>query len=208
MTPSLASAHRYPNASRDQRYYNSQGFGGSSSLNQSICAPQQYSSQYHSTSEHRSPLPIHAQSQSQFIPTPSEIANSYNYNMTTPRSPTIQGEPYTTSALDYSSPPYMVSSSNGAHSHRPSRILTGRPRAGGSPGSSISPTSSTSPTGERFPCEKCGKTFSRSHDRKRHHETQHLPSPVIHRCVYCQKEFSRFALRVWPLFMLLTSSFL
>ncbi|KAK7473225.1 hypothetical protein VKT23_001323 [Stygiomarasmius scandens] len=71
-----------------------------------------------------------------------------------------------------------------------SPILTARPshasRSGHSQPSPISPT-----TPERYPCEICGKTFSRSHDRKRHHETQHIPSPVLHRCRYCRKEFSR-----------------
>ncbi|KAK2464174.1 hypothetical protein APHAL10511_003631 [Amanita phalloides] len=67
---------------------------------------------------------------------------------------------------------------------QPPRIPPSGPRTvpGGSP---------TAASGERFLCEKCGKTFSRSHDRKRHHETQHLPTPVIHRCRFCEKEFSR-----------------
>ncbi|TEB30376.1 hypothetical protein FA13DRAFT_1792372 [Coprinellus micaceus] len=119
---------------------------------------------------------------SNFIPTPSDMANSYNsYSSIVPRSPTSSTERYATT-LPYPSPHLM---SGGAH--RPGRLSTSRPRSGtvGSTGSA------TSPTGERFPCEKCGKTFSRSHDRKRHHETQHLASPIIHRCRYCEKEFSR-----------------
>lgn len=46
-------------------------------------------------------------------------------------------------------------------------------------------------TGERFVCVKCGASFGRSHDRKRHYETHHLTSPPVHRCQYCRKEFSR-----------------
>ncbi|KAI0683147.1 hypothetical protein BC835DRAFT_1396861 [Cytidiella melzeri] len=44
---------------------------------------------------------------------------------------------------------------------------------------------------ERYPCDKCDKTFSRSHDRKRHYESQHSAQPTSHRCPYCKKEFSR-----------------
>ncbi|KAI0088160.1 hypothetical protein BDY19DRAFT_215264 [Irpex rosettiformis] len=50
---------------------------------------------------------------------------------------------------------------------------------------------SPSPGTERFPCDKCDKTFSRSHDRKRHYESQHSPQPTSHRCPFCHKEFSR-----------------
>ncbi|CAA7261812.1 unnamed protein product [Cyclocybe aegerita] len=196
MTPSLVSSNRYPSGHRDPRYYNSHGLvGSSSSLSQSMYTAhtQQYPSQYLPTSDQRS-LPLSANPHHpQFIPTPSEIASTYSSSYThpiTPHSPAIPEDPYSTSLLDYPSPPHMVPSSHASHGHRPSRIVTGRPRTG-SATASTSPTSASSPSGERFPCEKCGKTFSRSHDRKRHHETQHLASPVIHRCVYCQKEFSR-----------------
>ena len=54
--------------------------------------------------------------------------------------------------------------------------------------SDISPNSLS---GERFSCVKCGATFGRSHDRKRHYETHHLATPPVHRCQYCRKEFSR-----------------
>ena len=53
-----------------------------------------------------------------------------------------------------------------------------------------SPTSS-SPGAERFPCERCTKTFTRAHDRKRHFETHHSPQPPSHKCMFCHKEFSR-----------------
>ncbi|KIP06536.1 hypothetical protein PHLGIDRAFT_13845 [Phlebiopsis gigantea 11061_1 CR5-6] len=48
-----------------------------------------------------------------------------------------------------------------------------------------------SPEIERFPCDKCDKTFSRAHDRKRHYESQHAAHPYLHKCRYCLKEFSR-----------------
>ena len=48
-----------------------------------------------------------------------------------------------------------------------------------------------SPEMERFPCDKCDKTFSRAHDRKRHYESQHTAHPYLHKCRFCNKEFSR-----------------
>ncbi|KAH9839137.1 uncharacterized protein C8Q71DRAFT_498309 [Rhodofomes roseus] len=51
------------------------------------------------------------------------------------------------------------------------------------------PKSSPSPGVERYACDKCDRTFSRPHDRKRHHESQHLQTS--HSCQYCRKEFSR-----------------
>jgi hypothetical protein len=44
---------------------------------------------------------------------------------------------------------------------------------------------------ERVTCEICGKTFSRAHDRKRHHESQHSSQNVSHKCLHCGKSFSR-----------------
>lgn len=46
-----------------------------------------------------------------------------------------------------------------------------------------------SPGVERFPCDKCDRSFSRSHDRKRHYESHHLQTP--HLCPTCGKDFSR-----------------
>ena len=190
MTPSLVPAHRYPNSNRDSRYPNSHGVVGSSSnssISQPPYAPQnQYYDAPYIPPEYRTHVSSNSHSR---IPTPSEIANSYSnypHHMTTPQSPTVPEGLYPSSPVDYSAQPHMLPSS---HAHRP-RIVTGRPRTA-SAAASTSPTAS-SPSGERFPCDKCGKTFSRSHDRKRHHETQHLISPVIHSCKYCGKEFSRY----------------
>ncbi|KAH8797386.1 hypothetical protein DL96DRAFT_995566 [Flagelloscypha sp. PMI_526] len=44
---------------------------------------------------------------------------------------------------------------------------------------------------DRYLCTKCGKTFSRAHDRKRHWETHHHPNPVVHKCGECGREFGR-----------------
>lgn len=193
MTPSLVPTHRYPNPNpnRDARYINSHSVAASSS-NSSIAQPayepqNQYYNAPYTHPEYRTPISNHSHSR---IPTPSEIANSYSnysHHMTTPQSPTIPEDPYTSSSADYPAAPHMLPSH--AQGHRP-RIVTGRPRTASAAGST-SPTSASSPPGERFPCDKCGKTFSRSHDRKRHHETQHLVFPIIHTCKYCTKEFSR-----------------
>ncbi|KXN90968.1 Transcriptional regulator MET31 [Leucoagaricus sp. SymC.cos] len=178
MTPGIHS-HRYSGSTSNRDYYSSSGI-----LNSSSALQQPYSNQasyYNSYPENRSPS-----NQTQFIPTPSEMANSYtNYPMSphSPQTPSQYGPAvggYHSNVQVLPQPQYPL---------RPSRISTGRPRTAS--GTTTSPTSATSPSGERFPCEKCGKTFSRSHDRKRHHETQHLPTPVIHRCRYCEKEFSR-----------------
>ncbi|KAF8902907.1 hypothetical protein CPB84DRAFT_1678420 [Gymnopilus junonius] len=192
MTPSLVPANRYLNSSRDPRYYNSQAFGGSSSSSSPSPYPAQspqYASHYLPPSDHRSGSVDHTP---QFIPTPSEIASSYSsysHQMTSPQSPTIPEDGF---PPDYPVPPHMVPPSLGG-GHRSSRIATGRPRTV-STVTSTSSASASSATGERFPCEKCGKTFSRSHDRKRHHETQHLATPIYHVCPYCSKEFSRYAI--------------
>ena len=186
MTPSHVEAHRYPNPNRDTRYINSHDVVASSS-NSSIAQatyvpPNQYYDAPYIPPEYRTQISNHSHPR---IPTPSEIASSYNFHMTTPQSPTIPKDPYT-SPVGYPAPPHIFP----PHPPVIHRIVTGRPRTA-SAGASTSPTSASSPSGERFPCDKCGKTFSRSHDRKRHHETQHLVSPVIHSCKYCGKEFSR-----------------
>lgn len=180
------SGHRYPHTSRDTQYLASQDFvPPTSPLSSTMYA--QHSVHYPShclsiVEQHAAPLNQSAQ-QTRFIPTPSQIAHAYSTY-----APQVQGDLFDSSPIEYSSGPHMVPSNT--IQRRPSRTLTGRPR-GGSIVGTTSPTSASSPSGERFPCEKCGKTFSRSHDRKRHYETQHLPSPIIHRCMYCHKEFSR-----------------
>ena len=187
MTPSLV--HRYPNPNpNSNRFFNSQSVAASSS-NSSVAQPayapqRQYYDAPYITPEYRTQISSHSHPR---IPTPSEIANSYsNYHMTTPQSP-ISEIPYTSSA-EHPAPPQHILPSSHAQSHRP-RIVTGRPRTASAAGST-SPTSASSPSGERFPCDKCGKTFSRSHDRKRHNDSQHN-NLLVHTCKYCEKDFSR-----------------
>ena len=117
MTLSLVPTPRYPN--RDARYINSHDIVASSS-NSSIAQlaydPQnQYYNAPYTPPEYRTPISNHSHSR---IPTPSEIANSYsNYpqHMTTPRSPTIQEDPYTSSTAD--NPPPRTVVSKGGHTY-------------------------------------------------------------------------------------------
>jgi len=158
----------------------------SAPLQHSYDAQAYYNDQYPSNSlGNRSPP-----NQTQFIPTPSDMASSYpNYPQTLP--------PYSPTAATYGPRVDVYSKPVTGPPQRPrtSRISIGRARTAS--GATLPPTSATSPSGERFPCEDCGKTFSRSHDRKRHQETLHLPNSVSHRCRYCEKEFSRWVLLCW-----------
>lgn len=160
--PPLQHESRYQmEHTNNARYYASPGLPASTSL--------------HHGAHHNHSVPRSQQQpiSSHFIPTPSELTQLSRPHLAGPQG---SGHPPELTSHEYTM-------SRG--SIQPTRLSTPtRPRtgSGGSP---------TTTTGERFACEKCGKTFSRSHDRKRHHETQHLPTPVIHRCRYCEKEFSR-----------------
>jgi len=183
MTPGPQS-HRYSSSSSSREYYSPSGMINPSSSLQPPYANEYYQNQYSgSPVENRSPTaPTH------FIPTPTEMAHSYsNYPQAMSSQSSTISNHYASSGNQYHGAVPIVPSAQ--QPLRPSRISTARPRTAS--GATTSPILATSPPGERFPCEKCGKTFSRSHDRKRHHETQHLPTPVIHRCRYCEKEFSR-----------------
>lgn len=187
----------YTHVNRDQRYSTSQDFAPAPSLIPGVYQQmQQYPSQCLPMSNQSGLHLDNTAQQTRFIPTPSQIAHAYSTYPQQTAAHTIQDDLYDPSSFDYpAAANQMAFPSNDMHP-QPSRIITtGRPR-GGSAANSTSPTSSTSPSGERFPCEKCGKTFSRSHDRKRHYETQHLPSPIVHRCVYCRKEFSRYGILI------------
>ncbi|KAM6502108.1 hypothetical protein JOM56_002085 [Amanita muscaria] len=153
----------------DPRYY-SQGYSPISYGSQSSY----YGSPYNTAPDQRTQHTTHS---TQFIPTPSQtFASSRHVG-----NPQSSGRP---PELYVANHDQMQGLSRGSLQQSARTSTPSRPRTGtaGSP---------TSVVGERFPCEKCGKTFSRSHDRKRHHETQHLATPVMHRCQYCEKEFSR-----------------
>lgn len=177
MSPSISP--RYSSTPRE-RYYSSDSQG---------TAPSPTSPTFHSPSSPYFPsnFSSNGEPRSQFIPTPSEMAHTYsNYSTIISRSTTVSPpDRYNSDSVNY--PAHLMPSAQGGPHRARGMPASARPRSG----TFGTPPGSSSATGERFPCEKCGKTFSRSHDRKRHHETQHLATPIIHRCRWCEKEFSR-----------------
>ncbi|KAJ4483944.1 hypothetical protein J3R30DRAFT_3698981 [Lentinula aciculospora] len=173
-TPAPGIGHRYGRHPTDPRYYHSSGTISSSSSHSGNGPP---SAHLYSTNQYP-PSQNPPSHRDRFIPTPSEIALYGNY----PGS--VSDQHASQSPATYSTPGHY------SRHHRQTSmspiLSTSRATSARSPHAST-----TSPSNERYPCEICGKTFSRSHDRKRHHETQHIASPVLHRCRYCRKEFSR-----------------
>jgi len=140
-----------------------------------------YQAPSHSHSSSAPGYSAHRDSQNHsFIPTPSEVAHSYqSYNL----GSTSQGyhtQQSSESQLPGRTPFRPPSSHSSTHQTAPPPSIR-----------SPQPGAASSSTSERYRCGECGKTFSRSHDRKRHHETQHHPVPAVHKCRYCEKEFSR-----------------
>lgn len=124
---------------------------------------------------HIEPQTLHAHSgPQQFIPTPSQTYQVYSSTVpSNSRSrPTIE--------------PYYHMSPNPQHATQDSSSPA-VPR----PIHHTSPTTNPALIGDRFPCELCDRSFTRSHDRRRHYETVHATTPVLHRCRYCGKDFSR-----------------
>ncbi|KAG2338862.1 hypothetical protein BDR05DRAFT_1003817 [Suillus weaverae] len=124
---------------------------------------------------HVDPQTLHTYSGSQqFIPTPSQTYQVYSNTVpSNPRSrPTIE--------------PYYHMSPNPQHATQGSS-----PPAAPRSAHTSSPTTNPALIGDRFPCELCDRSFTRSHDRRRHYETVHATTPVLHRCRYCGKDFSR-----------------
>ncbi|PFH49758.1 hypothetical protein AMATHDRAFT_4614 [Amanita thiersii Skay4041] len=181
MAPAIQQSSRYHVGNNaDPRLYNLSAASSSIPVSSSSYGSPSpyYGTQYTSSMDQRN---HHG---AQFIPTPSELTQSYaSYSrpVSSTHPPNHHPDQYATG--------HEYAASRGSLPHSVRVSTSSRPRTAA--GTVSSPNSISSPTGERFPCEKCGKTFSRSHDRKRHHETQHLPSPVVHRCRYCEKEFSR-----------------
>lgn len=120
----------------------------------------------------------------QFIPTPSQTYSGYSHPSSTASQNSTQRRP----SID----PYYHMSPNPQHP-----ALSPPPGGRGGNGShsgsqhAHTPSQSSNPPGERYPCELCDRTFTRSHDRRRHYETVHSTAPVLHRCRFCQKDFSR-----------------
>jgi hypothetical protein len=116
----------------------------------------------------------HAHTQ-QFIPTPTQTYQVYSNTTTSNQRvrPTLE--------------PYYHMSPNPQHTTQRSSP----PPAPHSAHTSTSPSSNPPLVVDRYPCDLCDRSFTRSHDRRRHYETVHAPTPVLHRCRYCGKDFSR-----------------
>lgn len=122
---------------------------------------------------HIDPQALHDHSgPQQFIPTPSQTYQVYSNTVpSNQRRPTIE--------------PYYHMSPNPQHTSQGSSSPA-VPRS-----THTSPSTNPALVGDRFPCELCDRSFTRSHDRRRHYETVHAATPVLHRCRYCGKDFSR-----------------
>lgn len=86
----------------------------------------------------------------------------------------------------YHMSPNAQQTSQATNSPHPTTLSYPSPQLPNSPHSH-----SSIPSGDRYPCDLCDRTFTRSHDRRRHYETVHSTTPVLHKCRFCQKDFSR-----------------
>jgi len=168
--------HISPPPAQGMRQYPHQAFNNSQTARVAETGYYQSSSMASSRAEYPSSTPyaqppVNRDRQHGFIPTPSEIAQSYP-NYTPESSSRVYQQFHPTSE------PSPVGRNSTHH-------------MGPDSSSTVVSNATSTTTSERYRCDKCDKTFSRSHDRKRHHETQHHPVPAIHRCRYCEKEFSR-----------------
>jgi len=116
----------------------------------------------------------HAHSQ-QFIPTQSQTYQVYSGAPTPGQRVRPTVEPYYHMSPNPQQTAQRGTSPLGPHSAH----------------AAISPSSNPALLVDRYPCDLCDRSFTRSHDRKRHYDTVHAPAPVLHRCSYCGKDFSR-----------------
>lgn len=107
-----------------------------------------------------------------------------------------QIQPLRYNSVSYGAPassPYPPpSSSANAYIPTPAQTMQNFQNLAHGAGSMVAGSSSSANAAagvERFPCDKCDRSFSRSHDRKRHYESHHLQTP--HLCPTCGKDFSR-----------------
>lgn len=137
--------------------------------------------------QHHSQLP--QQQQQQFIPTPSQAYQVFSSAGSPPARSRSTVEPYyhmspnpqhVVHALPASTTHGAGARSN-AHSSGPSHHA----HAGTHTGTIVVAA------GERYACNRCDRSFTRLHDRRRHYETVHSTSPVLHKCRFCRKDFSR-----------------
>lgn len=135
------------------------------------------------------------QQQQQFIPTPSQAFQVYSsagsaassarsrstvepyYHMSPNPQHVVHAPPASTHVTGTTGGRSSTAHGSGSHSHHA--------HAGTHTGTIVVAA------GERYPCDLCDRSFTRLHDRRRHYETVHATSPVLHKCRYCRKDFSR-----------------
>lgn len=155
----------YPPADQPSTYFSSHQY--------SSAPGPQYTTNSHA---HVDPQVVRSHAHSQhFIPTPSQTYHAYPSATTSNQRVRPTVEPY----YHMSPNPQLNTQSSSP------------PPAPRSAHTSTSPSSNPALLGERYPCGLCDRSFTRSHDRRRHCETVHATSPVLHRCRYCGKDFSR-----------------
>ncbi|KAH7889105.1 hypothetical protein F5I97DRAFT_789770 [Phlebopus sp. FC_14] len=180
---SLAYSYGAPGSavmSDDPRYFTSP-----SSALEHYAAPQSPTSSYASSpSPVMNPQAPRSPPQTQhFIPTPSQTYQVYS-SLTPSQRPRATAEPY---YIPSSTRHHQYGSQSASPPHSSSRTTM---TSGSLPSHSANHTSSVA-SGDRYPCDLCDRSFTRLHDRRRHYETVHATSPVMHKCQYCRKDFSR-----------------
>ncbi|KAF8554239.1 hypothetical protein OG21DRAFT_1484844 [Imleria badia] len=171
-TSSQGSAiEHYPSASSPTSSYATPS--PSSHLNQQTC-------------RHHAHLAHHQQ---QFIPTPSQAYQVYS---STPPASSARSrssvEPYYHMSPN---PQHVMHASPASTTHAASGTGGRSNTAHGSGSNSTQTGTIVVAAGERYPCDLCDRSFTRLHDRRRHYETVHATSPVLHKCRFCRKDFSR-----------------
>ncbi|KAI0081969.1 hypothetical protein K474DRAFT_1655867 [Panus rudis PR-1116 ss-1] len=128
---------------------------------------------------------------------PSRSRSSQSYQAAYAQVPQSQYPPLSPAHAQYLAPQqqaaYATQFGDGSYSAHPYPPSSSSPIAPGfsNAGSAVTIPAATPASPERWPCDKCEKSFSRAHDRKRHYETTHAPNPPSHKCPFCEKAFAR-----------------
>ena len=146
-------------------------------------------------SRHHNHMPHHQQQQ-QFIPTPSQTFQVYSSAGSTASSARSRStvEPYYHMSPNPQhvahAPPASTAHASGTSARNSTAHGSGSSHSHHGHGNTHTGTIVVA-AGERYPCDLCERSFTRLHDRRRHYETVHATSPVLHKCRFCRKDFSR-----------------
>ena len=139
---------------------------------------------------------MHHQQQQQFIPTPSQTFQVYSSAGSTASSARSRStvEPYYHMSPNPQhvahAPPASTAHASGTSARNSTAHGSGSSHSHHGHGNTHTGTIVVA-AGERYPCDLCERSFTRLHDRRRHYETVHATSPVLHKCRFCRKDFSR-----------------